>query len=836
MEQALLLELRKNRVQPAPAAAGPAVAQSPAAAVGATVLSAPTMEARLDWSHIAFGKYSAIDCRSKWAELSQKVRQFRTLTELLADTQDLIKTSTSGMFTPIATPVRDRETRKPAKHPELPKKPLTPYMRQLWNMKNWPRPASPAPAATSSPPAASPADTNYVQNVITINLPMSAAPETSFVRFRCVVLPNSPIVAEMPPICFLPVPISIFPVCALLSIMRHGLPSRTWKLRFLGSDSQRTIPSACSRFQLLGCFACVESARRRLFVVVFGIVDKLKVVKERYPDMSHTEASKQITDKWHTLSDEKKQLLKTQFDLDMVDYQKKLERFFLDHPEANPNKSAAATAAAVAALNAAASNAPSAPAKSIPPKDEELAKPLPPMDLKTIEDRIREQVKANLDRISSASAPPADKPPNNGYALFARICQADLESLSLTVKEMMSEMVKRWQMLTDDHRKQLNESAKVIRTAYDAKFGHLNQNRANADKDGTVLVNPVPVPEGKKPRKTVQSIPIPTDKPTTEKHDPANDEITPLELYKKEKFARLKEDYPDKPDHELNHEDRLVWRERAKMVNEERREKDNPKGKEKDAKDRSKKTPRLPKRKPLPGEPKRPPMNDAHRTQTQLAHLVGLLLEEPIKFILSYLFTHIMSGYSVYTNEVMQRLRDTNQPKVLISVVAKQWTALPADQKAEYKAKAAGLNRAYKEQVASFLKTLSPEQVAEYKAHLEATSKRRGRRDQSRSDRRGLSEDSEDVEDEVVLSRDADEESQSESDMELRHSSAADCTSSEDESDGPDAKAPTAVAGTAPTPIEEAPSASGHSDGARKRKRRPGGVCRRGEGKQQFVG
>ena len=36
-----------------------------------------------------------------------------------------------------------------------------------------------------------------------------------------------------------------------------------------------------------------------------------------------------------------------------------------------------------------------------------------------------------------------------------------------------------------------------------------------------------------------------------ESRDSLSNEITPIELYKKEKFARLKEDYPDKPDYEV---------------------------------------------------------------------------------------------------------------------------------------------------------------------------------------------------------------------------------------------------------------------------------------------
>lgn len=225
------------------------------------------------------------------------------------------------------------------------------------------------------------------------------------------------------------------------------------------------------------------------------LVDKLKVVKERYPDLSHSEASKQITDKWHTLSEKKKQVLKNQFDLDMVDYQKKLEKFFREHPEANPLKSvgsAKATAAATVTQSAPANKATSR-------QDEEPAKVIPPMDLKVLGDRIRDHVKSTLDKLSSSSTAPSEKPANNGYALFAKICQIDLEPLSLTIKEMMSEMVKRWQMLTEEQRKQLDQSAEAIKAAFETKFGHLHHGKVNLDKEGNIVVSAMPI-EDKKPR------------------------------------------------------------------------------------------------------------------------------------------------------------------------------------------------------------------------------------------------------------------------------------------------------------------------------------------------
>ena len=214
-------------------------------------------------------------------------------------------------------------------------------------------------------------------------------------------------------------------------------------------------------------------------------MDKLKIVKERYPELSHGEASKQITEKWHSLSEEKRQKLKNVFDSEMVDYQRKLEQFHRDHPEANPIK---------ASIVPIVTNRESDPAKS-----SEAIKNLPPMDLSTLSNRIMEYVESSLEKMSQNANPPSEKPPNNGYALFAKICQIDLETANLSFKESMSEMVKRWQVLTEEHRRVLNDSAKTIKNSYDQKFGRLNLSKVNVDKNGNVVVSAMPV-EDKKPK------------------------------------------------------------------------------------------------------------------------------------------------------------------------------------------------------------------------------------------------------------------------------------------------------------------------------------------------
>ncbi|KAF4116296.1 nucleolar transcription factor 1 [Onychostoma macrolepis] len=74
-----------------------------------------TSESHLDWEKVAFNSYSGEMCKQKWQEVSREIRKFRTLSELILDAQDYIKNPYKG--------------KKLKKHPDFPKKPLTPYFR-----------------------------------------------------------------------------------------------------------------------------------------------------------------------------------------------------------------------------------------------------------------------------------------------------------------------------------------------------------------------------------------------------------------------------------------------------------------------------------------------------------------------------------------------------------------------------------------------------------------------------------------------------------------------------------------------------------------------------------
>ncbi|XP_029294206.1 nucleolar transcription factor 1 isoform X2 [Cottoperca gobio] len=74
-----------------------------------------TSESHLDWQKVAFNSFTAEMCKQKWQEVSKEIRKFRTLTELIFDAQDYIKNPYKG--------------KKIKKHPDFPKKPLTPYFR-----------------------------------------------------------------------------------------------------------------------------------------------------------------------------------------------------------------------------------------------------------------------------------------------------------------------------------------------------------------------------------------------------------------------------------------------------------------------------------------------------------------------------------------------------------------------------------------------------------------------------------------------------------------------------------------------------------------------------------
>ncbi|KAK7167439.1 hypothetical protein R3I94_001746 [Phoxinus phoxinus] len=74
-----------------------------------------TSESHLDWEKVAFNSYSGEMCKQKWLEVSREIRKFRTLSELIFDAQDYVKNPYKG--------------KKLKKHPDFPKKPLTPYFR-----------------------------------------------------------------------------------------------------------------------------------------------------------------------------------------------------------------------------------------------------------------------------------------------------------------------------------------------------------------------------------------------------------------------------------------------------------------------------------------------------------------------------------------------------------------------------------------------------------------------------------------------------------------------------------------------------------------------------------
>uniref|UniRef100_A0A8B9CHN2 Upstream binding transcription factor n=1 Tax=Anser brachyrhynchus TaxID=132585 RepID=A0A8B9CHN2_9AVES len=74
-----------------------------------------TTESHLDWEKVAFKDFSGEMCKMKWMEISNEVRKFRTLTELIMDAEEHVKNPYKG--------------KKLKKHPDFPKKPLTPYFR-----------------------------------------------------------------------------------------------------------------------------------------------------------------------------------------------------------------------------------------------------------------------------------------------------------------------------------------------------------------------------------------------------------------------------------------------------------------------------------------------------------------------------------------------------------------------------------------------------------------------------------------------------------------------------------------------------------------------------------
>lgn len=78
-----------------------------------------TMVEKVDWEKVRFGTHTAPECKEKWAQLMQKLRRYRTLTDLVGDAREWLKRPW----------LPGNGTARRQRHPGLPKKPLTPYFR-----------------------------------------------------------------------------------------------------------------------------------------------------------------------------------------------------------------------------------------------------------------------------------------------------------------------------------------------------------------------------------------------------------------------------------------------------------------------------------------------------------------------------------------------------------------------------------------------------------------------------------------------------------------------------------------------------------------------------------
>lgn len=74
-----------------------------------------TSQADLNWSKVAFGRFSGEMCKQKWMEISCNLRKFRTLTELVLEAKELMK--------------KPHKNNTVKQHPDRPKRPLTAYLR-----------------------------------------------------------------------------------------------------------------------------------------------------------------------------------------------------------------------------------------------------------------------------------------------------------------------------------------------------------------------------------------------------------------------------------------------------------------------------------------------------------------------------------------------------------------------------------------------------------------------------------------------------------------------------------------------------------------------------------
>lgn len=73
---------------------------------------------KINWDDVTFKNYGANDCKYQWTLIQSKLRHYRTLTELVLDARDY-----------AVNPYHNNITHKKTRHPEMPKKPLTPFFR-----------------------------------------------------------------------------------------------------------------------------------------------------------------------------------------------------------------------------------------------------------------------------------------------------------------------------------------------------------------------------------------------------------------------------------------------------------------------------------------------------------------------------------------------------------------------------------------------------------------------------------------------------------------------------------------------------------------------------------
>ncbi|XP_004605690.2 upstream-binding factor 1-like protein 1 [Sorex araneus] len=74
-----------------------------------------TTQSKLDWDKIAFKDFSGETCKLKWLQISNNLRKFRTLKELVLDAKER-----------VGKPYKRKSCKR---HHDLPKKPLTAYFR-----------------------------------------------------------------------------------------------------------------------------------------------------------------------------------------------------------------------------------------------------------------------------------------------------------------------------------------------------------------------------------------------------------------------------------------------------------------------------------------------------------------------------------------------------------------------------------------------------------------------------------------------------------------------------------------------------------------------------------